>query len=130
MQGNSNRPMGELFSELGTELRTLLQEEMELARTEISEKFSRLLKDVAAVGVGAVLGLVGFLVLVAALVLGLGMFMQLWASALIVGVVFAGAGFFMIQKGRKDIENAKVFVPEKTAEILKETTQWAKAEMK
>jgi len=125
MQDKRDKPLGELFTELTQELRTLFQQEMDLFRTEMMEKLVQLLKDVAALGIGAVLLYTGFLTLTAALVFGLAEFMPLGLSALIVAVVFLAIGFVFVQKGRKDLAKMKM-VPEKSTETLKETAQWAK----
>ena len=119
------KPLGELFTELTQELKILFHQEMDLFRTEISEKLTQLVKDVAALGIGAVLLYTGFLTLVAAMVFGLAEFMPLGLSALIVAVVFLAVGFIFVQKGRKDLARMKM-VPEKSTETLKETAQWAK----
>ena len=119
------KPLGELFTELTQELKTLFHQEMDLFRTEITEKLTQLVKDMAALGIGAVLLYTGFLTLVAAMVFGLAEFMPLGLSALIVAVVFLAVGFIFVQKGRKDLARMKM-VPEKSTETLKETAQWAK----
>ena len=48
---NDNRTLGEMFAELSREIRTLVHQEIQLARTELTEKVSRLGK-----GVGFVIG--------------------------------------------------------------------------
>jgi Flp pilus assembly protein TadB len=128
MQGKE-RTLGELFGELAAELRTLLRREMELARTELSEIIGRMFRDAAAMAAGAVVAGTAFLVLVAAAVLLLGLVIPYWASALVIGFALAAVGFFLIQKGRKDLRQANL-TPEKTTETLKETAKWAKAQLK
>lgn len=128
MQGKE-RTLGELFAELTGEMRTLLQKEMELARTEVSEIIARMLRDAVAIAAGGIVALVAFMVLVAAAVFLLGEFMPLWGSALLVGIVLAAVGFILIRKGQKDIKQGHL-APETTAETLKETAKWAKAQMK
>lgn len=124
-----NLSLGELFGELAAELRTLLRQETELAKAEISQKISRLAKDLAALGAGGVIAYTGVLVLIAALVLGIGTLIPLWVSALIVGIVITAVGLVLIQKGRKDFQEAG-FTPERTTETIKETAKWAKSQMK
>lgn len=124
-----NRPLGELFKDLSHDTQKLINQEIELAKTEISEKVSRMLKDVASIAIGGFVAYTGVLVLVAAIVLALGKFLPLWASALIIGVIISGVGVFMLMKGLKHLKQARM-TPEKTAESLKETAKWAKAQMK
>lgn len=126
---NDNRPLGELFKDLTHETQKLINQEIELAKTEISDKVSRMLKDVTAIGIGAFVAYTGVLVLVAAIVLALGRVIPLWASALVVGVIISGVGVALLMKGIKDLKETRM-TPEKTAESLKETAKWAKAQMK
>lgn len=129
MDRKDNLSLGELFNELTVELRNLLRQELELGKAEISQKLVRLVKDFAALGIGAVLAYTGLIVLIAALVLGVGVFIPLWVSALIIGSIITFVGFLLIQKGRKDLKEASL-TPEVTAETLKETAKWAKSQMK
>jgi len=126
---HDKRSLGELFTELTHETRTLINQEIELAKTEISDKISRMTKDVVAIAIGAFVGYTGVLVLVAAIVLALGMAIPLWVSALVVGIVISGVGVFMLMKGIKDLKASRM-TPERTAETIKETAKWAKAQMK
>lgn len=123
------RPLGELFAELKQETQTLIKQEMTLVRVELSEKMSKILKDVVSLGVGGVLLYTGALTLVAAIVLGLGQLMPLWVSALLVAIVLLAVGAVLLMKGVKDLKQMKV-APEKTTESLKETSRWIKSEMK
>jgi uncharacterized membrane protein YqjE len=123
------RTMGELFSDLATEMKTLVRQEMELARTEISEIIARMMRDAAAIVAGGVVAMAAFLVFMAAAVLLLGLVIPYWASALVIGAVLAVVAFVLVQKGRKDLQRAHL-TPEKTTESLKETAKWAKAQLK
>ena len=123
------RPLGELFTELKQETRTLIKQEMELVRVEFSEKISQVVKDVISLGVGGVLLYTGVLTLVAAIVLGLAKFMPPWLSALLVSIVLLVIGAVLLMKGVNNLKKMKV-APEKTTESLKETSQWLKSEMK
>jgi len=119
------RSIGELFSELIHELRTLFRQELELFTAEMKEMLANVAKDTAAIGVGGVLIYSGFLVLLAAMVLGLAAFMPAWGAALLVATAFIGIGFALVQKGRKDLTQMEK-KPEQTTESLKETVKWAK----
>jgi uncharacterized membrane protein YqjE len=123
------RTMGELFSDLATEMKTLVRQEMELARTEISEIIARMMRDAAAIVAGGVVAMAAFLVFMAAAVLLLGLVIPYWASALVIGAVLAVVAFVLVQKGRKDLQRAHL-TPEKTTESIKETAKWAKAQLK
>src|SRR5690242_573554 len=98
-----DRPIGELFSELMSETRTLLKQEITLVRTEVTQKLLQVAKDLAALGAGGVVLYTGLLTLVAALVAGGATFIPVWLSALIVGVLLEVVGLGLVQKGRKDL---------------------------
>ncbi len=53
MQGRDERTLGELFSELAQETSTLVRQEVNLAKTEMSQKASRVGKDVGFLAAGA-----------------------------------------------------------------------------
>lgn len=125
MPEKTDRSIGQLVSELTQELRTLLRQEMDLFTVEMKEKLSKAAKDAVAIGVGGVFIYSGFLVLLAAMVLGAATFLPDWGAALLVATVFIVLGFVLVQKGRKDLKQMEV-KPEQTAESLKETAQWAK----
>lgn len=129
MTEKKDRPLGDLFSELIQETRTLFRKEMELVRVEVSEKLDKLVKDLIAIGVAAVLLYAGLLTLIAAMVFGLAVFIPLWLSALLISIVFIGAGVALLFKAKKDVSQMKL-TPEKSKETFKETAQWAKAQMK
>ena len=125
MPERGEKSIGQLFSELTSELRTLFRQELELFTTEMKEKSKVLAKDAAAIGVGAFVVYCGVLVLLAAMVLGLATVMPAWGAALVVAAVFLVAGFVLIQYGRKDLSHMEM-KPEQTADTVKETVQWAK----
>ena len=125
MPVKEQKTIGELFSELTQELRTLFRQELELFTAEMKEKLTHVAKDMVAIGAGGALIYFGALVLVAALVLGLATFMPAWGAALLVAMAFMGIGFVLVRKGRKDLTEMEK-KPEQTTETLKETIKWAK----
>lgn len=123
------RSLGELFGELARETGNLVRQEVELAKTELTQKASQVGKDAGVIGAGGAIAYAGFLVLLAAMILGLGEFLPLWVSALVVGLVVGAIGYFMIQKGRSDLKRADL-TPRETIKSLKEDTEWAKEQLK
>lgn len=81
-----DRSLGELFSELLQETRTLIRQEIELARMEITRKISRAGKDAALMAGGLAVVYAGFLALVAGAIFGLGNVLPWWGSALVVAI--------------------------------------------
>lgn len=123
------RSLGELFSELTDQTRTLVRQEIELAKTEVTEKATVVGKDVASMVAGATVLYAGFIVLLAALVIGLGRFISYGGAALLVGLITVGAGAFLVMRGLNDLKKSNL-KPVKTTETIKETKQWAKEQMR
>jgi len=123
--GRDDRSIGELLGELVKETATLVQQEITLAKTEMSQKISKIGADVGALAVGGAVLYAGLLTLIAAIVLLLALWMPAWGAALLVGLIVTGAGAFMLKKGLDGVKNADP-VPHQTIETLKEDQQWAK----
>jgi uncharacterized membrane protein YqjE len=124
-QQRDDRSLGELFSELSSNTSNLVRQEINLAKAEMTQKATEAGRQAGMIGVGGVLAHTALLALVAALVAGLGEFMPIWASALLVGIVLAIAGYFVIRQGLDKLKqlNPK---PEQTIETLKEDKEWIK----
>jgi hypothetical protein len=125
---DEERSLGDLFSQLTHDLSTLIRQEVTLAKTELSQKVSVMGKDVRLLAAGGALAYAGFLVILAGIVLALGLVLPWWASALIVGVVVAAIGYFLIRKGQTAIKQADL-PPKQTIETLKEHQQWVKEQV-
>ena len=119
------RSLGDLFSELTRETSTLVRKEIELAKTEMADKAGKAGKNAAALAVGGAVAYAGALAIIAGVILLLGNAIPLWVSAVIVGLVVAGIGYFLIQKGLTALKHLDM-VPRQTLETLKEDKEWAK----
>jgi hypothetical protein len=72
----------------------------------------------------------GFLAILAGLIIGIASLgVPWWLSALIVGLVVTGVGYFLIQKGREALKQGNL-APKKTIETLKDDAEWAKEQVK
>jgi len=120
-----DRSLGELFGDLSREITTLVRQEMALARTEMSQKLSRLGKDAGFVAAGGLVAYAGLLTLIAALVIILHQAgLALWASALLVGLVVAGVGGFLVVRGLNALKQEDL-TPRETLASLKEDVHGA-----
>jgi len=128
-QRNEEPSIGELFASLARDTSNLVRQEVELAKTEMTQKVTSLGKDAGMIGAGAALAYAGLLALIAAVILGLGELIPLWLSALIVGLVVVGIGYALIQRGRTAISRTDL-TPRQTIETLKEDKEWAKDQIK
>jgi hypothetical protein len=121
------RSIGELFGQLTQDMTLLVRQEVQLARTEMSEKLSRFTTNLISVATGGFVAYLGGLALVAALILAIRDLanISLALSALIVGAVLAIVGYVMLQRGVKELKRVDL-APRRTVETLKDDVQWAK----
>lgn len=129
-QSQSDRSLGELFGDLARDMGTLVSQEVALARTEMTEKASRVGKDIAFLAVGGLIVYAGLLAIIAAAIVLLAENgLSWWLSALLVGVVVAVIGYVIVQKGIAALKREDL-APRQTIESLKEDTQWAKEQIR
>ena len=123
----SERSLGELFSDLTSQLGQRVHKEVELARTELTANAVRTARNASLIGAGGVVVHAGFLALVAAVIALLvsAFDLDVWVGALIVALVLFVAGFALIQRGRSQLE-AGSLAPTRTIETLKDDAEWAK----
>lgn len=122
------RSLGELFSELSQETSTLIRQEVQLAKAEITRKATKAGKEVAFMAAGGFVAYAGFLALVAAAIFGVAEFLPLWLSALLVGVIVAGVGYLLLQKGMNGLKEINP-APRRTIETLQEDKEWLKQQV-
>jgi hypothetical protein len=124
-----DRPSGELLGELYRDTSTLLRLEIELLKTEMSQKASRVGKNVGFLAAGGAVAYAGLLAIIAGVIGVLALVVPVWLSALIVGLVVAGAGGLLVRSGLKTLQQEQL-VPQKTLQTLQEDTEWAKDQTK
>jgi len=128
------RSIGELFGQLTQDMTLLVRQEVQLARTEMTEKLSRLTSNLISVGAGGFVAYLGGLALMAALILAISDLANIslaW-SATIVGAILAIVGYVMMQKGLKELKSTEL-APRRSVEnikddvqSIKDDVQWAK----
>jgi hypothetical protein len=123
--GKAERSLGELFSELARDTSTLVSQEITLAKIEMIQKASRVGKDVGFLAAGGAVAYAGLLAILAGIIVLLGQVIPIWLSALLVGLVVAGVGYFLVRKGLYALKREDL-APRQTIETLKEDQQWAK----
>lgn len=122
------RSIGELFSELAGETSELIRQEVALAQAEMTQKAAKIGKNIGFLAVGGFIANAALLVIVAALILGLGNFMPFWLSALIVGIIVGIVAAVLISTGLKNLKNIDL-KPKETVETLKEDAKWLKEQI-
>lgn len=95
----------------------LLRKEMKLAKVEVGEKLDQARQGMTNLAVGGLILFAGVLTLLAAAVLGIGLYIPYWASALIVGGAVALIGAVMLGKGRHDVQPESL-EPERTIDEI------------
>ncbi len=125
MQDRDERSLGELFSELAQDTSTLVRKEVQLAKTEMSQKASKVGKDIGFLAAGGAVAYAGLLAILAGIIVLLGQVIPMWLSALLVGLVVAGVGYFLVRRGLDALKQEDL-APRQTIETLKEDGQWAK----
>lgn len=128
------RSITDLFKDLRDETVVLVREEVNLAKTEISENVNRLGRNGAYLGVGALIAFAGLIVLLFAASAGLYMGLVAadvsnatagWLAPLIVGGVVVLIGYALVQKAISTLKDAPL-VPERAVRSVKEDTNWVK----
>jgi hypothetical protein len=123
------RSLGELFGDLARDMGVLVRQEVGLATMELTQKVSHAARDVAMIAVGGLVVYAGLLAILAALIIALAAAgLSWWQSALLVGVVVAAVGGWLVQRGVAALRHADL-TPRETLETLKEDAQWAKDRM-
>ncbi len=118
--------LGDLFGRLSTQLGTLIRQEMELARAELTASAQRTARNASLVGIGAAIGYAAFLALVgAAIALLDAIGLDTWVAALVVAIVLGIVAFALVQRGRSQL-NAASLAPRRTIESLKDDAELAK----
>jgi uncharacterized membrane protein YqjE len=124
-QEREDRSIGELFAELSQKTTTLMRQEIELAKVEMSQQASRVGKNVGFLVIGGVVAYTGLLALVAAGIILLGQVIAYWLSAAIIGVVIAAVGAVLVVKGANTLRQEEPS-PRETVETLQEDKEWLK----
>ena len=121
-----DQPLSELLRQLSQETATLVRQEIDLAKAEVSDKGKKAGIGIGIAGAGGFVGLLALGAFTAFVILALNAAMPAWVAALIVAVVYGGIAAFLGLKGRDKVKQATPPVPRQTVETVKEDIQWAK----
>jgi len=118
----------DLVKQLTQQSSELVRKELELAKTELSEKARRTGKGAGILGGAGIVGLLALGTLTAFLVLLLAEAMDAWLAALIVTVVYGAIAGVLAVTGRDRVKEGMPPAPEQTVETVKEDVQWARTQ--
>jgi len=125
----AERSITTLLSDLASETILLIRQELALLKAELHEKFSRVGQGATALGAGALIAYSGWLVLLAAAVLGLATVLPAWLAALIVALVALAIGGALVYIGKSRFD-ADALMPQRTLRSLREDEQWLRERLR
>ncbi len=119
------RSLGDLFSELASETSTLVRQEVALAQVELTQKATKVGRNVGYLVVGGAVAYAALLALLTAVIIALGTIVGYGIAALIVGIVVAIAAVILIMSALNTLKNTDL-APRQTVETIKEDAKWLK----
>ncbi|HEU4510917.1 MAG TPA: phage holin family protein [Pyrinomonadaceae bacterium] len=128
-ENRSDKPLGELFSDLASEMSNLVRQEVALAKVEVGQTAKHVGRNVGYLIVGGAIAYAALLAVIAAIILLLDNVMPSWGASLLVGVVVAGIGWLLIGKAVSALQRTEM-APRETVETLKEDAAWVKQQIK
>jgi xanthine/uracil permease len=128
-QLRDERSLGDLFSDLSRETTTLVRQEVQLAKAELTQSATEAVRGIGMLVAGGAVAYAGLLFLLLAIVFGLiEAGWDAWLSALVVGLVVVVIGAVLVLRARESLKPANL-APQKTVETLKEDAAWAKEQI-
>ncbi len=129
--------VGDLVKDLAHDASHLFRQEVNLARTEMTEKIAIFQKNLVSIVVGGALLLAAALLLIAALNRGLtalftnwfGWDIAVWLAPLLIAALFGFIGFGLIGKGRSSVKDEGI-TPHQTIETLQDDKRWVERKVK
>jgi uncharacterized membrane protein YqjE len=120
----------ELLRQLSEQTTKLVRQEIELAKTELTEKGKKAGIGAGMFGGAGALGFYAFGALTACVILALATAVDGWLAALIVAVVYGAAAGVLALTGRQKVTEASPPVPEQAVDSTKEDVRWVKTRAK
>ena len=122
------RSLGELFADLSQQTSLLIRQEVQLAKTELSQKATQAGRASAMLGAGGAVVNAALMTFVATIVLLLVRFgLDAWAAAGLTALVLAAIGYVLVRSGLHTLRQP-IITPVATIDSIKETAQWLKNE--
>jgi hypothetical protein len=123
-----HHPLGELFSMLSRDAKTLLQQELALAKEELNRRGKRLGMGIGMLVVGAGVAVFTAAAFTAFAIAGLATFMDTWLAALIVTVVYGLVMLVLVLRGISLVRAEAPNLLHDTIESVKEDVEWIKGQ--
>jgi uncharacterized membrane protein YqjE len=123
-----SQPAGELVKQLSEQTTTLVRQEIELAKAELSEKGKKVGEGAGMFGGAALLGLLALGTLTALIISLLDKAMDFSLAALLVTLAYVALAGAIAISGKERLKRGLPATPEQTVETVKEDVQWAKSQ--
>lgn len=116
----------ELMRQLSDQTATLVRQELELAKAELTVKGKRVGIGAGMFGAAGVFGLYALGALTAAVILALGLAVAGWVAALIVAAVYGAVAGGLALSGKSNVQRGVPPIPEQTVQTVREDVTVAK----
>lgn len=122
----SDRSVAELLKQLSDQTATLVRQELELAKVELTAKGKQAGVGAGMFGAAGMLGLYALGALTAAAILALTLAVTGWLAALIVAAAYGAAAGGLALSGKSRVSRGVPPTPEQTVQTVKEDVRYAR----
>jgi uncharacterized membrane protein YqjE len=129
-QARRDESMGQLVKDLSQDISTLVRQELQLAKVEMTQKGKEAGVGAGLLGGAGVFGLAVVGGSMATIILILSTFMPTWLAALVTTLAYAAVAAVLALRGRDRLREAGSPSPERAKESVKEDIEWAKTHAK
>lgn len=126
----SDNSVPELLRQLSDQTATLVRQELDLAKAELTEKGKQAGVGAGMFGAAGVAGLYAVGALTAAVILALSLAMTGWLAAVIVAVIYGAVAGVLALTGKSRLQRGVPPVPEQTVQTVKEDVAVARDAVK
>jgi uncharacterized membrane protein YqjE len=124
--GTQEQSTADLLRKLSEQTTTLVRQELELAKLELTEKGKKAGMGAGMFGGAGALGFYALGAFTACAILALATAVAGWLAALIVGVVYAAIAGVLALTGKNKVTAATPPIPEQAVDSTKEDVRWVK----
>lgn len=117
-------PTAELVKQLAQETSTLVRQELDLAKAEVTTKAKKAGFGLGELGGAGLVALYALGALTACVIAALALVLPVWLAALIVTVVYALIAGVLALIGRRQLQEGLPPTPTQTQETVREDIQW------
>lgn len=126
----AHQPVTDVLHRATEDSKVLIGEELQLARSELTSKAKTAGKGAGLLGAAGVVAIFAVLALTAGFILGLALVIPPWAAALVVAIVYGVIAGTLALAGRKQVQAAAPFIPERTVRSLSDLIRTLQAAWK